>query len=44
LIRSLVKDVSSFEKVMNIKKGKAVLLKVQDKDGNSRFVGLEIPE
>ncbi len=39
-----LKDVSSFEKVMNIKKGKAVLLKVQDKDGNSRFVGLEIPE
>lgn len=39
-----VKDVSSFEKVMNDKKGKAVLLKVQDKDGNARFVGLEIPE
>lgn len=39
-----VKDVKSFEKMMADKKGKAVLLKVQDKDGNSRFVGLEIPE
>ena len=39
-----VNDVASFEKIMDGKKGKAVLLKVQDKDGNSRFVGLEIPE
>ena len=39
-----VNDVNSFEKIMDGKKGKAVLLKVQDKDGNSRFVGLEIPE
>lgn len=39
-----VSDVSSFEKIVDSKKGKAVLLKVQDKDGNSRFVGLEIPE
>ncbi|HMN49323.1 MAG TPA: Do family serine endopeptidase [Ignavibacteriaceae bacterium] len=39
-----VKDVSSFQKIIENKKGKAVLLKVQDKDGNSRFVGLEIPE
>jgi len=39
-----VSDVSSFEKIVDGKKGKAVLLKVQDKDGNSRFVGLEIPE
>ncbi len=39
-----IKDVSSFQKIIENKKGKAVLLKVQDKDGNSRFVGLEIPE
>ena len=39
-----ISDVSSFEKIVNSKKGKAVLLKVQDKEGNSRFVGLEIPE
>ena len=39
-----ISDVSAFEKIIDGKKGKAVLLKVQDKDGNSRFVGLEIPE
>jgi len=39
-----VTDVNSFEKIVDGKKGKAVLLKVQDKDGNSRFIGLEIPE
>ena len=39
-----INDVSSFEKIVDGKKGKAVLLKVQDKEGNSRFVGLEIPE
>lgn len=42
--KKAVKDVSSFKKLINDKKGKAVLMKVQDKDGNSRFVGLEIPE
>jgi serine protease Do len=39
-----VKNVDTFKKMLNDKKGSAVLLKVQDKDGNSRFVGLEIPE
>jgi hypothetical protein len=29
---------------MNSKKGSALLLKVVDKDGNNRFVGIEIPE
>lgn len=38
-----VSDVNAFEKIIDKKKGSAVLLKVQDKDGNSRFVGLEIP-
>jgi S1-C subfamily serine protease len=42
--KNTVKDVESFKKIIENKKGKAVLLKVQDKDGNSRFVGLEIPE
>ena len=39
-----VNDVAGFEKIVESKKGKAVLLKVQDKDGNSRYVGLEIPK
>lgn len=39
-----ITDVNSFEKILDNKKGKAVLLKVQDKEGNSRFVGIEIPE
>ena len=39
-----VNDVAGFEKIVDSKKGKAVLLKVQDKDGNSRYVGLEIPK
>ncbi|HCY76016.1 MAG TPA: trypsin [Ignavibacteriales bacterium] len=39
-----VSDVNSFEKIIDSNKGKAVLLKVQDKDGNTRYVGLEIPE
>lgn len=42
--RKKVNDVKSLEKIIDGKKGKAILLKVQDKDGNSRFVGLEIPE
>ena len=39
-----VNDIAGFEKIVDSKKGKAVLLKVQDKDGNSRYVGLEIPK
>jgi serine protease Do len=39
-----VNDVNEFKKILDNKKGQAVLLKVQDKDGNSRFIGLEIPE
>lgn len=37
-------DVNLFKKIVDNKKGEAVLLKVQDKSGNSRFIGLEIPE
>ena len=39
-----VEDVSEFEEVINNNKGKAVLLKVIDNKGTTRFVGLEIPE
>lgn len=41
--RKPVKDVSDFSRIIESKKGEAVLLKVQDSSGNTRFVGLEIP-
>ena len=41
--RKEVKDVAQFKKLVESKKGNAILLKVQDNKGNSRFVGLEIP-
>ena len=39
-----IANVDDFKSVMNSKKGSALLLKVVDKDGNNRFVGIEIPE
>lgn len=42
--RKPVKDVASFTKIIESRKGEAVLLKVQDSKGNTRFVGLEIPK
>jgi serine protease Do len=39
-----VDNVEDFRKIVNEKKGSALLLKVVDKDGNNRFVGIEIPE
>jgi len=39
-----VDTVTDLENKIESKKGKAVLLKVVDKEGTSRFVGLEIPE
>ncbi|MCK5086891.1 MAG: Do family serine endopeptidase, partial [Melioribacteraceae bacterium] len=39
-----VDTVTELEKEIENKKGKAVLLKVVDKEGTSRFVGLQIPE
>jgi len=39
-----VGSVSELKKIFESKKGGAVLLVVVDKDGNSRFVGLEIPK
>ncbi|MCW8802836.1 MAG: trypsin, partial [Ignavibacteriaceae bacterium] len=39
-----ISNVNDFKEVINNKKGSALLLKVVDKDGNNRFVGIEIPE
>jgi serine protease Do len=41
--RRVIKDVDDFKRIMDSKRGDAVLLKVQDSEGNTRFVGLEIP-
>ncbi|MFH2032610.1 MAG: Do family serine endopeptidase [Bacteroidota bacterium] len=42
--RRKVNDASDFEDKIKNSKGSAVLLKVLDKNGTSRFVGLEIPQ
>ena len=39
-----IDDVSTFTDVVDAKKGAAILLKVVDNKGNTRFVGLEIPK
>jgi len=39
-----IADVGDFKSVVSSKRGSALLLKVVDKDGNNRFVGIEIPE
>ncbi|MFH1422418.1 MAG: hypothetical protein ABIH42_06885 [Planctomycetota bacterium] len=39
-----VKNVDDLSKLIDAKKGSALLLKVIDNQGNTRFVGLEIPE
>ena len=39
-----INSVSEFEGHINVNVGKAVLLKVVDQAGTSRFVGMEIPE
>jgi serine protease Do len=39
-----IDDVNDFRQIIEKKKGSALLLKVVDKDGNNRFVGIEIPE
>jgi serine protease Do len=39
-----VDDVDDFKKIVDKKKGSALLLKVVDKEGNNRFVGIEIPD
>ncbi len=42
--RKKIDSVSDFQDVIDSKKGTAILLKVVDREGASRFVGLEIPE
>ena len=39
-----IKNVSQLKKIIEDKKGSAILVKVVDAKGNSMFVGLEIPE
>ena len=39
-----VDNVQDFKKIIDEKKGSAILIQVVDQNGNSRFVGLEIPE
>jgi serine protease Do len=39
-----IDNVNDFKQIIDKKKGSALLLKVVDKEGNNRFVGLEIPE
>jgi Do/DeqQ family serine protease len=41
--RKEIKDVSQFKDIVDGKEGSAVLLKVVDDKGNSRLVGLEVP-
>lgn len=41
--RNEVKNVAELKSAFDSKKGKAVLLEVSDGQGNSRFVGIEIP-
>jgi serine protease Do len=39
-----LKNVSEFKNIIKDKRGSAVLRKVQDSKGNTRFIGLEVPE
>jgi len=39
-----INSVEDFEDIVSSKNGSAILLKVQDEQGNTSFVGLEIPE
>jgi Do/DeqQ family serine protease len=42
--KKAIDSVDDFENIVDAKSGSAVLLKVQDQNGNTSFVGLEIPE
>jgi len=42
--REKVDNVNDLKSIVEDKKGGAVLLKVEDAEGNSRFIGLEIPK
>jgi serine protease Do len=41
--KETINNVEEFRNVVNKKKGSALLLKVVDRDGNGRFVGIEVP-
>jgi S1-C subfamily serine protease len=40
--REPIKSVAQFEEIVDSKKGDAILIKVVDDEGTSRYVGLEI--
>jgi len=42
--RKKINDVNEYSDIVESKRGSALLLKVIDNKGNTRFVGLEIPE
>ncbi len=42
--RKPIDSVTEFEEITEAKKGEAILLKVKDAQGNTRFVGIEIPD
>jgi S1-C subfamily serine protease len=42
--RKQINDIDEFSAMVESKRGSALLLNVVDNKGNSRFVGLEIPE
>lgn len=42
--RKAVDSVAEFEDAIEAKRGSAVLIKVVDRNGNSRFVGLDVPD
>jgi serine protease Do len=42
--RKKIKDVEEFKSILDSRKGEAVLLKIRDVEGNTRFVGLDIPD
>jgi serine protease Do len=42
--RKKVNSASELKNIINSKKGEAILLRISDASGNTRFVGLDIPE
>ena len=42
--KEIIENVDDFRNIVSEKKGSALLIKVVDKDGNNRFVGIEIPK
>lgn len=42
--KKAVKNVSDFKELMDARSGGAILIEIADSKGNTRFIGLEIPE